>query len=127
MRLVAISGKVKLCESPGKAGGLPIFNYQGMFLRGYGGQYSYHWGQVWHGSAGIRNIIGGQNGGFYGGGGDGWGAFYGRGIQFANVGFIQNQNDCIYFSGFDASRVVSTDAENRPVNIAVRYLVRAAK
>jgi hypothetical protein len=42
-------------------------------------------------------------------------------IRAENVGFNWNRID------FDASRVVPSAAENRPVNMAVRYLIKALK
>ena len=36
--------------------GSNVPNYQGVFLRGYGGQTSYHYGAVGHWSAGLVNF-----------------------------------------------------------------------
>lgn len=112
-------------------------NYQGVFLRGYGGQTSYHYGVVGHWSAGlgelqgdaIRNITGthssevlmvgstntyGVTGAFYDAGSSG-----GRHIKSKTF----DPGDQI--RGFDASRVTPVAQEIRPVNRAVRYLIRA--
>jgi hypothetical protein len=104
-------------------------NYAGMFLRGYGGQYSYHYNTVYHSSDGlgvvqgdaIRNIVGSfvtdmdfqkSSGAFYAGGSD-------------TVDYGGSGNDGEIDMIFDASSVVPTALENRPVNVAVRYLIRA--
>ena len=105
-----------------------------MFLRGRGGQATYHWGGVWHESAGlgvvqgdaIRNIWGTIERNQWGSGlglPDGSGAFYTWDFvtNTPNSGG-SNRNTAI---GFDAARVVPTAPENRPVNVAVRYLMRA--
>ena len=38
--------------------GWNVPNYQGVFLRGYGGQTSYHYGAVGHWSAGLGELQG---------------------------------------------------------------------
>ena len=38
--------------------GATVPNYQGVFLRGYGGQTSYHYGAVGHWSAGLGELQG---------------------------------------------------------------------
>ena len=103
-------------------------NYNGVFLRGYGSRLSIHYGNVTHTSGAIgeiqgdaiRNIYGSWNSGQYLWSSDG--AIYG-----IKNGSIEN-ND--YYNGyrayFDASRVVPVSNENRPINIAVRYLIKAA-
>ena len=111
-----------------------IPNYQGVFLRGYGGQTSYHYGAVGHWSAalgelqgdGIREIWGelsylprsrdgevGQSGS----------------LAFWNEGRNQWMNDAgkapSGAMNFYASRSTPVVGEVRPVNRAVRYLIRA--
>ena len=72
----------------------------------------------------IRNITG-----QFGEVAEGWnptpasGATYYNGRQ-GNV-FGENGSPNMFRVRFDASRVVPTAEENRPVNMAVRYLVRA--
>ena len=41
--------------------GWNVPNYQGVFLRGYGGQTSYHYGAVGHWSAGLGELQGRWN------------------------------------------------------------------
>ena len=96
---------------------------RGLFLRGYGGQ-SEALG-VQQGDA-IRNITGGI-----------WS--FGREALYTSEGAFTRSNRkqqpryVTYISGssgpagvdFDASLVVPTAKENRPVNMSVRYLIRA--
>ena len=101
-------------------------DYRGVFLRGLGGN-SASLG-VTQGDA-IRNItgtMGGSNSIDVGLWDYGTGVFY----QF-NQGRNSVANGRSWYSyvsqgmGFDASRVVPTAEENRPVNKAVRYFIKA--
>lgn len=119
--------------------GATVPNYQGTFLRGYGSQPSTHYGMVLHSSGNlgelqgdsIRNITGtfllnipsgdGTNAGFTL---NPTGAFYLNMTSARYVGgdiFLNNTGG----AAFDASRVVPTANENRPINKAVRYLIKA--
>lgn len=112
--------------------GANVPDYRGIFLRGLGSQTSNHYNTVTHSSAGlgvlqgdaIRNIsgyFGGQFTFFNG-------AMYQLAVSFWNRGSTPS-NQAIWFEGnlgFDASRVVPTAEENRPINRAVRYLIKAA-
>ena len=113
--------------------GWNVPNYQGVFLRGYGGQTSYHYGAVGHWSAGlgelqgdgIREIsasfrTGGQHG--IGGASGSFGVTGGQGYDWKYGGTGNT-----YWGGIDfyASRVTPVAGEVRPVNRAVRYLIRA--
>ena len=113
--------------------GWNVPNYQGVFLRGYGGQTSYHYGAVGHWSAGlgelqgdgIREIsasfsTGGQHG--IGGASGSFGVTGGQGYDWKYGGTGNH-----YWGGIDfyASRVTPVVGEVRPVNRAVRYLIRA--
>ena len=94
-------------------------DFRGLFLRGVGGN-SAGLG-VTQGDA-IRNIYGtiaGYNGGIRAMGGafaPGWNE---------NAASAGNTFNIPCGVQFDASRIVPTAEENRPVNTAVRYLVRA--
>ena len=101
-------------------------DYRGIFLRGLGGN-SASLG-ILQGDA-IRNITGTMGGSSSDKAGlwdYGTGAFY----QF-NQGRDSVDYSGRYFSyvsqgmGFDASRVVPTAEENRPINKAVRYFIKA--
>ena len=103
-------------------------DYRGVFLRGYGSRTSSHYGTVTHSSASlgvlqgdaIRNITG---------------QFRSRNMQseaygvfsYEYYGFTSRQDTANHGTlySFDASRVVPTANENRPINIAVRYLIKA--
>ena len=113
--------------------GWNVPNYQGVFLRGYGGQNSYHYGAVGHWSVGlgelqgdgIREIsasfsTGGQHG--IGGASGSFGVTGGQGYDWKYGGTGNT-----YWGGIDfyASRVTPVVGEVRPVNRAVRYLIRA--
>ena len=108
-------------------------NYQGVFLRGYGSQISTHYGAVTHSSEAlgvlqgdaIRNITGNHRR-------ITWpsnnryteGAF-----RVENYGTSQawtGGSESAVWLYFDASRVVPTANENRPVNKAVYWLIKAA-
>lgn len=109
-------------------------DYCGVFLRGLGSVTSTHYGTVRHQSNGlgelqgdaIRNIYGMVSGmDVYN---DTWsGAFYDPGTRDGKglPGSYQLRKFCDDFS-FDASRVVPTANEDRPINRAVRYFIKAA-
>ena len=112
--------------------GWNVPNYQGVFLRGYGGQTSYHYGAVGHWSAGlgelqgdgIREIsasfwTGGQHG--IGGASGSFGVTGGQGYDWKYRGTGNT-----YWGGIDfyASRVTPVVGEVRPVNHTVRYIIR---
>ena len=124
--------------------GANVPNYQGMFLRGYGTQYHAQWnggnvGTTWteHSSWGLGQIQGDSIRNINGE------AYFARGFQNIGAsasGAFQIENvaspaNCIYFNPptggsflrFNASGVVPISHENRPANMAVRYLIRAAR
>ena len=106
-------------------------DYRGIFLRGLGSVTSNHYGTVTHTSSNlgelqgdaIRNITGNF-------------VVIGSSIAYEGV-FSQNRHRFsgtewgdwgptpYYLTSFDASRVVPTAEENRPVNKAVRYFIKA--
>ena len=114
--------------------GWNVPNYQGVFLRGYGGQTSYHYGAVGHWSAGLGELQG-----------DGIREIWGElsylprsrdgevgqsgSLAFWNEGRNQWMNDAgkapSGAMNFYASRSTPDVGEVRPVNRAVRYLIRA--
>lgn len=103
-------------ELAAKVGGT-VPDYRGYFLRGNGGN-SAALGQA-QGDA-IRNITGFVGTVIYSGSS---GAFY---TSNWNGGFQGNTSATpIYTTYMDASRVVPTAPENRPINKSVRYLIRA--
>ena len=109
-------------------------NYQGVFLRGYGGQTSYHYGAVGHWSAGLGELQG-----------DGIREIWGElsylprsrdgevgqsgSLAFWNEGRNQWMNDAgkapSGAMNFYASRSTPVVGEVHPVNRAVCYLIRA--
>ena len=112
--------------------GATVPDYRGIFLRGLGSQTSTHYGNVTHSSAalgqlqgdGIRTIWGTFVGGDWSGHdnqGGSSGAFWPAGNAGVQEGDDYNQ---IRYS-FDVSRVTPVVGEVRPVNRAVRYLIRA--
>lgn len=115
-------------------------NYSGVFMRGSGGQYSAHYDSVYHASAEvgqlqgdtIRNIWFSHNSGsnvysLWRGAAYGWsGAAYPFGATEWLPTHWEDHDVQPNVRGFtfDASLITPTDNEIRPVNIAVRYLVR---
>ncbi|MBP2629474.1 MAG: hypothetical protein H6Q70_102 [Firmicutes bacterium] len=113
-------------------------NYQGMFLRGYGSQtFSQNNGStigvtstthsasnlgIIQGDA-IREITGSFEGNNDDGGGHKYGAFFDTRIQvYGANGNGSNWGGEIHFV---ASRVTPTSNEIRPINIAIKYLIKA--
>ena len=110
--------------------GAVVPDYRGLFLRGYGNQTSSDsYGTVLHQSASlgilqtdsIRNISGRINLDNYGGNNFLTGAFY---TKYEGIGGAGSSGSA-YIAYFDASKIVPTSNENRPVNKAVRYLIKA--
>ena len=113
--------------------GSRVPDYRGIFLRGQGSQISTHYGTVNHSSAGLGvlqgdgireisgSISGTQNRGVFGN--NYWGAFgvSGRADGPSRDGDWSQGNTLT----FHASQTTPVVGEIRPVNRAVRYLIRA--
>lgn len=103
---------------------------RGLFLRGYGIQQynSGGYGVVFHASGAlgqiqgdaIRNITGEIKGGTVEEYSSTSGVFELTTLYQGSDGYYSDHG-----LKFDASRIVPTAEENRPVNMAVRYLIRA--
>ena len=92
-------------------------DYRGVFLRGLGGN-SASLGEL-QGDA-IRNITGSTPGAVEESNISFTGAFYNAGNDVGSQGRAAD-----WRIGFDASRIVPVANENRPVNKAVRYFIKA--
>lgn len=114
--------------------GNTVPDYRGLFLRGYGSKATSHYGYITHSSSSlgmiqgdaIRNITGtfiARTGLYDSSRPTTTGAFKKEGMEFANV----TSGSAIVWGyvKLDASLVVPISNENRPVNKAVRYLIRA--
>ena len=116
--------------------GSKVPDYRGIFLRGQGSQTSTHYGTVNHSSArlgelqgdSIRaitgHIIDAVAGGVSGHWGGTSGAFYGE-VTTVDGAEPSRHGPDYWNIYFDASRVTPVAGEIRPVNRAVRYLIRA--
>ena len=103
-------------------------DYRGVFLRGYGSRTSSHYGTVTHQSGAlgelqgdaIRNIIGSMA--------TSMSYADGKLFQMSYVirTFDRDGGGPVNATSFDASRVIPTANENRPINMAVRYFIKAS-
>jgi hypothetical protein len=111
--------------------GSVIPDYRGVFLRGHGSVTSGHYGTVVHQSGGlgelqgdtIRNIEGRIGDVSYERAISSTGAFWRE--PYNSGGASKEDGWYSYVTHLDASLAVPTSAENRPVNRAVTYLIRA--
>lgn len=109
-------------------------DYRGVFLRGLGSVTSTHYGTVQHQSNGLGELQGDAIRNIYGdfstldAGGIEYptGAFqHARDKSKRNIEYMYSEyND--YLVSFSASYVVPTSNEDRPINRAVRYFIKAA-
>jgi hypothetical protein len=118
--------------------GATVPDLRGLFLRGHGSQVSYHYGAVSHQSwalraiqgDAIRNITGYFNALNFKDE-DVYGFYHGGALRNGGAPAMRSVDAPTDHSQtgihFDASYVVPVANENRPVNMAVRYLIRAAK
>lgn len=114
--------------------GSNVPNYTGAFLRSYGVRTSYHYGTVTHYSGGLGELQGDamrEIGGWFGGWDVQPSAFSGNGFAIYQRGNWCNQGG--YYSDsaglgidFYASRCAPVANEIRPLNVAVRYFIKAA-
>ena len=109
-------------------------DYQGIFLRGHGSQVSTHYGTVAHSSAGLGELQGDAIREIWGSYPElispGTSSAYGAmayGASWSDGGHATNKTDGWRkrSADFYASRVTPVAEEIRPVNKAVRYLIRA--
>lgn len=111
--------------------GANVPDYRGIFLRGFGSHVSTHYGSIAHSSAAlgalqgdaIRNITG-TVGNFVGGTAAISGSLELK--QVSNLNLAGDVRRTITQLSLDVSKQVPTDTENRPINKAVRYLIKAA-
>ncbi len=105
-------------------------NYQGMFLRGAGSQTVNHgrYGSINHGTT-LGQVQGDTIRNIYGDIDSGAGVFTSPSGAF-DLGKVAGGG--VYGSGylyddihFDAARIVPTSEENRPVNVGVKYIIKA--
>ena len=104
-----------------------------MFLRGYGSQYSSHYNWVNHFSGALGQIQGDASRRIYGNAVgyevpsmvEADGVFQSRQIWQGQANLHSYGNKDSWGFSMDSARLVPTDVENRPVNKAVRYLIRA--
>jgi hypothetical protein len=112
-------------------------DYRGVFLRGHGAVASSHYGAVTHTSGAlgvlqgdatrrVSGLISGPHHGVFYQNQNGGALYTTPGSQLRYYGGSgAAPNDLVTVVGFDTDRVVPTAVENRPVNRAVVYLVRA--
>ena len=116
--------------------GATVPDLRGMFLRGHGSRSHLQWngdiiGNTWttHQSAAlgvvqgdaIRNIWG------FGFTPENNASYSGAATSSGHASFVHGVWSTSQNAGINASRIVPTATENRPVNMAVRYLIRASQ
>ena len=115
--------------------GTRVPDYQGIFLRGHGSQTSTHYGPVAHTSAGLGQLQGDaireMKGEAVMAGGTGNGLYSGvlNSVHYdTEIAWLTSSGKTqVQFRRlqFIASKALPVANENRPVNRAVRYLIRA--
>ncbi len=105
-------------------------NFQGMFLRGAGSQTVTHgkYGSVNHGTT-LGHVQGDTIRNIYGSIDSGAGVFVSPSGAFnlgkSSGGGLYGRGDFYDDISFDAARIVPTSEENRPVNVGVKYIIKA--
>lgn len=111
-------------------------NYTGVFLRGLGSRTSSHYNSVTHSSGSLGALQGDAIRNIYGQivdscdlcnyGGLFTGAFKYSGSTSAGREAADQDGRTVAVTKFNASNVVPTANENRPINVAVRYFIKAS-
>ena len=115
-KLVAVLGKSTVPD------------YRAAFLRGYGSRSSSHYGTVTHQSGALGELQGDAIRNITGSMATSMSYADGKLFQMSYVirTFDRDGGGPVNACTFNASRVVPTANENRPVNIAVRYFIKAS-
>ena len=115
-KLVAVLGRSNVPE------------YRGVFLRGYGSRTSSHYGTVTHQSGALGELQGDAIRNITGSMATSMSYADGKLFQMSYVirTFDRDGGGPVNATSFDASRVIPTANENRPINMAVRYFIKAS-
>ena len=103
-------------------------DYRGVFLRGYGSRTSSHCGTVTHQSGALGELQGDAIRNITGSMATSMSYADGKLFQMSYVirTFDRDGGGPVNATSFDASRVIPTANENRPINMAVRYFIKAS-
>ena len=103
-------------------------DYRGVFLRGYGSRTSSHYGTVTHQSGALGELQGDAIRNITGSMATSMSYADGKLFQMSYVirTFDRDGGGPVNATSFDASRVIPTANENRPINMAVRYFIKAS-
>ena len=103
-------------------------DYRGVFLRGYGSRTSSHYGTVTHQSGTLGELQGDAIRNITGSMATSMSYADGKLFQMSYVirTFDRDGGGPVNATSFDASRVIPTANENRPINMAVRYFIKAS-
>lgn len=113
--------------------GANVPDYQGIFLRGFGSQASAHYGAVTHSSNALNALQGdairNMSGTFYANNVSNWGSsgvFSQQRTSEKHESIDYKHQSLYYFRySFNAANGVPTANENRPINRAVYWLIKA--
>ena len=103
-------------------------DYRGVFLRGYGSRTSSQYGTVTHQSGALGELQGDAIRNITGSMATSMSYADGKLFQMSYVirTFDRDGGGPVNATSFDASRVIPTANENRPINMAVRYFIKAS-